>query len=194
VVAAERGPTDNFWIGALAIDEGRWSDVEAVRRALERQAQAFDAEGSAPREDIRAYSAAYAAALGAYAGLVRADRNRLAEFESALARLPALVPIGGTGWINEQPQQYLRYGVGMLLFDDGRTRDAERYFRSFNQYDYFYTSQAELYLGRIAEANGRPEEAVTHYGRFVRWWRYADEPLRPQWEEARQALSRLSGE
>ncbi|HVK00579.1 MAG TPA: hypothetical protein VM365_06920 [Gemmatimonadales bacterium] len=37
-------------------------------------------------------------------------------------------------------------------------------------------------------------EAVTHYGRFVRWWRYADEPLRPSWEEARQALSRLSGE
>ena len=94
----------------------------------------------------------------------------------------------------EQPQQYLRYRVGKLLFDDGRTRDAERYFRSFNPYDYFYTTQAELYLGRIAEARGRPEEAVTHYGRFVRWWRYADEPLRPQWEEARQALSRLAGE
>ena len=33
---------------------------------------------------------AYAAALGAYAGLVRGDRSRLAEFESALARLPAV--------------------------------------------------------------------------------------------------------
>jgi tetratricopeptide (TPR) repeat protein len=180
VIAAEGGPDDRFWVGALAIGEGRWTDVEAVRRVLERQAQGLDA--------TRAYSAAYAAALGAYAGLVRGDRSRLAEFESALARFPA------ASWDSEQPQQYLRYRVGKLLFDDGRTRDAERYFRSFQPYDYFYTTQAELYLGRIAEARGRPEEAVTHYGRFVRWWRYADEPLRPQWEEARQALRRLAGE
>jgi tetratricopeptide (TPR) repeat protein len=194
VIAAEGGPTDDFWVGALAIDEGRWTDLEAVQRVLERQARDFDGEGPAPTDDIRAYSAGYAAALRAYAGLVRGARGRLAEFESALARLPPLVPIGGTGWIHEQPQQYLRYRVGKLLFDDGRTRDAERFFRSFNPYDSFYTSQAELYLGRIAEARGRPEEAVTHYGRFVRWWRYADAPLRPLWEEARQALSRLVGE
>jgi tetratricopeptide (TPR) repeat protein len=192
VIAAHGGPTDQFWIGALAIDEGRWTDVEAVRRALERQPPGYHGEG--PEGDIRAYSAAFAAALGSYAGLVRGDRRRLAEFESALARLPALVPVGATGWINEQPQEYLRYRVGKLLFDDGRTRDAERYFRSFQPYDYFYTTQAELYLGRIAEAGGRREEAVTHYGKFVRWWRYADEPLRPQWEEARQALSRLTAE
>ena len=190
LLAAEGGPTEHFWVGALAIDEGRWTDLEAVRRALEREAAGFDSES--PKRDIRAYSAAFAAALGAYAGLVRGDRSRLAEFESALARLPPLVPIGPTGWINEQPQQYLRYRVGKLLFDDGRPRDAERYFRSFQPYDYFYTSQAELYLGRMAEAGGRREEAVTHYGRFVRWWRYADEPLHPQWEEARQALSRLA--
>jgi serine/threonine-protein kinase len=184
VIAAEGGPTDHFWVGALAIDEGRWTDVEAVRRVLERQAQSFDSEGSPPR----ANATAYAAALGAYAGLVRGDRSRLAEFESALARLPA------ANWDIESPEKYLRYRVGKLLFDDGRPRDAERYFRSFNPYDYFYTTQAALYLGRIAEAGGRPEEAVTHYGRVVRWWRYADEPLRPLWEEARQALSRLAGE
>ena len=184
VIAAEGGPQDQFWVGALAIDEGRWTDVEAVRRVLERQAQSFDAEGSPPGANARAYSAA----LGAYARLARGDRSRLAEFESALARLPVF------GWDIEQPQRYLRYRVGKLLFDNGRTRDAERYFRSFNPYDYFYTTQAELYLGRIAEARGRRQEAVTHYGRFVRWWRYADEPLRPQWEEARQALSRLAGE
>jgi hypothetical protein len=49
-----------------------------------------------------------------------------------LGRLPAL------GWDIEQPQQYLRYRVGKLLFDDGRMRDAERYFWSFQPYDYFY--------------------------------------------------------
>jgi tetratricopeptide (TPR) repeat protein len=184
VIAAEGGPTDHFWVGAVAIEEGHWTDVEAVRRVLERQTQSVEADGSPPGNNARAY----AAALGAYAGLVRGDRSRLAEFESALARLPVF------GWDIEDPQKYLRYRVGKLLFDDGRTRDAERYFRSFQPYDYFYTTPAELYLGRIAEARGRPEEAVTHYGRFVRWWRYADEPLRPQWEEARQALSRLAGE
>jgi len=188
VIAAEGGPTDQFWVGALAIDEGRWTNVEAVRRGLERQARDFDAEGSSPEADARAYSAAYAAALAAYAGLVRDDRSRLAAFESALARLPA------AGWDSEQPQQYLRYRVGQLLFDDGRTGEAERYFRSFQPYDYFYTTPAELYLGRIAEARGRPDEAVTHYGRFVRWWRYADEPLHAQWEEVNQALRRLGGD
>jgi tetratricopeptide (TPR) repeat protein len=183
-IAAEGAPTDYFWVGALAISEGRWTDVEAVRRVLERQTQSVEADGSPPGANARAY----AAVLAAYAGLVRGDRSRLAEFESALARLPVF------GWTIEDPHKYLRYRVGKLLFDDGRTRDAERYFRSFNPYEHFYTTQAELYLGRIAEARGRPEEAVTHYGRFVRWWRYADEPLRPQWEEGRQALSRLAGE
>ena len=181
-LAAEGAPTDYFWLGALAISDGRWTDAEAVRRALERQSQSVEADGSPPGVN----ASAYAAALGAYAGLARGDRSRLAEFESALVRLPIF------GFDIEQPQQYLRLWVGKLLFDDGRTRDAERYFRSFNPYEFFATTQAELYLGRIAEAGGRPEEAVTHYGRFVRWWRYADEPLRPQWEEARQALSRLA--
>jgi tetratricopeptide (TPR) repeat protein len=194
VIATGAGPTDNFWIGALAIEEGRWNDVQVVRRALERQAPGFDTASSPPTQHIRAYSGAYAAALGAYAELVRGDRSQLAEFESALARLPALLPLAPTLLDHEQPQQYLHYRVGKLLFDDGRMQDAQRYFQSFNPYDYFYTSQAELYLGRIAEASGRPDEAVTHYGRFVRWWRYAEEPLRPLWEEARQALSRLAGE
>ena len=184
MLAASGAPTDYFWLGALAISDGRWADVEAVRRALERQTQSVEADGSRPGANARAY----AAALGAYAELVRGNHGQLAAFESALARLPRF------GYDIEQPQQYLRLGVGKLLFEDGRTRDAERYFRSFNPYEYFSAIQAELYLGRIAEAQGRPEEAATHYGRFVRWWRYADEPLRPLWEEARQALSRLAGE
>ena len=184
LLAAEGAPTDYFWLGALAISDGRWTDLEAVRRALERQTQSAEADGSPPGANARAY----AAVLGAYAGLARGDRGQLAEFESALARLPVF------GFDIEQPQQYLRLRVGKLLFDDGRTRDAERYFRSFNPYEYFSATQAELYLGRLAEAGGRREEAVTHYGRFVHWWRYADQPLRPQWEEARQALSRLAGE
>ena len=184
VLAAQSAPTDNFWLGALAIGEGHWNDVEKARQALGRQTQSVEAGGRPPGANARAY----AAALGAYAALVRGDRTRLAGFDSALVQLPVF------GNDIQQPQVYLRYQVGKLLFDDGRTGDAERYFRGFMPYDFFYTSPAELYLGRIAEARGRPDEAVLHYGRFVRWWRYADEPLRPQWDEARRSLSRLSGE
>jgi tetratricopeptide (TPR) repeat protein/TolB-like protein len=193
-IATGAGPTDHFWIGALAVEERRWNDVQVVRRALERQAASSDMTSSRLTHHIRAYAGAYSAALGAYAGLVRGDRSQLAAFESALARLPALLPLAPTILDHEQPQQYLRYRVGKLLFDDGRIQEAQRYFRSFGQYDYFYTSPAELYLGRIAEASGRRAEALTHYGKFVRWWRYADEPLRPQWDEARQAMTRLTGE
>jgi tRNA A-37 threonylcarbamoyl transferase component Bud32/TolB-like protein len=181
VLADQAGPTDYFWLGALAISEGRWTDVEAVRQALERQTQSVEPGHSPPGANARAY----AAVLGPYAKLVRGDRTKLAEVDSALVRLPVF------GNDIQQPQVYLRFQVGKLLFDAGRTADAERYFRSFMPYDFFYTSPAELYLGRIAESQGHPDEAVMHYGRFVRWWRYADEPLRPQWQEARQALSRL---
>ena len=184
VLAAEATPTDNFWLGALAISQGRWSDVEAVRRALGRQTQSVEGGRSSPGANARAY----ATVLGAYAGLVRGDRTKLAGFDSALVQLPVF------GNDIQQPQVYLRYQVGKLLFDDGQLAEAERYLWGFMPYDFFYTSQAELYLGRIAEARGRREEAVTHYARFVRWWRHADEPLRPQWEEARQALSRLAAE
>jgi TolB-like protein len=184
MLADQGGPTDYFWLGAFAISEGRWNDLEVVRRALERQTESVEPGGSPPGYNARAY----VAALGAYERLVRGDRSRLAGFDSVLVRLPAL------GNDIQQPQVYLRYQVGQLLFDDGRTNDAERYFRSFTPYDFLYTSQAELYLGRIAEARRRPGDAVTHYGRFVRWWQYADEPHGPQWEEARRALSRLVGE
>ena len=48
VLATQGAPTDYFWIGALAISEGRWTDVEPVRRALERQTQSVEAGGSPP--------------------------------------------------------------------------------------------------------------------------------------------------
>ncbi len=98
VLAAQGAPTDYFWLGALAISDGRWTEAEAVRRALERQTKSVEADGSPQGANARAY----AAALGAYAELARGNRGRLAEFESALARLPVF------GFDIEQPQQYLR--------------------------------------------------------------------------------------
>lgn len=185
VLAKDPDPTDRFWAGALAAAEGRWSDVEDVGEALGNQAQDLRGMDS---PSAAGYADAYAAALRAYTGLLQGERERLAEFETALGRLPP------HSFSREQPQQFLRYQVGKMLFDWGRLHDAERYFSSFQPYDYFYTSQAELFLGRINEALDRPEEAMVHYDRFVTWWEYADPPLRPLWQEGRQALARLGGE
>ena len=84
--------------------------------------------------------------------------------------------------------------VGQILFDQGRLRDAERYFRSFYQYQWMYLVPSHYYLGRIYEELDRPDDAAYHYGLFVEWWRNADPALRPWWEEGRDALARVTEE
>jgi tetratricopeptide (TPR) repeat protein len=178
-------PTDLFWVGALAVAERRWKDVDQAGRALDQRAQQLKVTGDTSEAN---YAGSYAAALRAYAGLARGDRSVLSAFESALAGLPP------QGFTIEQPQLFLRFKVGQMLFDWGQMRDAERYFDGFNPYAYVYNSVAELYLGRINEAQGRREEAIAHYRRFLTWWQPADAVLQGRSEEAREALSRLGGQ
>ena len=129
-----------------------------------------------------------APALREYAALARGDRSRLSEFEAALYNLtPA-------SYTKEQPHVFLRYQVGRMLLDWGKLRDAERYFQSFDAYDYFYTTQVNFLLGHIYEELGQTEEAIVHYDRFVTFWQDSDPQLRPWWEEGREALARLTGE
>jgi hypothetical protein len=174
-------PRGRFWIGALAVAERRWTDADQIGRAL-------DGEGQDPgiRGDTASAARAYAAALRTYMGLVRGDRGRLEELELALNRLPY-------PGVYTPAETYLRYQVAKLLFEQGQLRDAERYFLSFGPSD-FYTSQAELYLGRINEALDRPDEAVEHYRRFITWWEFADPGLREPWEQARVSLTRFTRE
>jgi TolB-like protein len=178
-------PTDDFWLGLLAVEEGHWDEVERRRRAIEAAASELRDQG---RLRDAGWSQGYAAVLPAYAALVGGDRNGLGAFEGALQRLPT------HGYNVEQPQQLLRYRVGRLLLDWGELDQAERYFRSFRPYDYFYTSQAEYHLGQILEARGEREQAAIHYDRFLTWWEDADPELQPWREEARQALLRLTQE
>ena len=178
--------TSHFWLGALAVAEERWEDVEqailALEEAEERDLGHWD-DASEPRSAKR-----LAPALRAYAGLARGDRGRLSEFEAALRHLTA------ASYTKEQPHVFLRYQVGRMLLDWGELRDAERYFQSFDSYDYFYTTPAEFYLGWIYEELAQPDEALIHYDRFVTFWRDSDPELRPWWEEGREALIRLTGE
>jgi hypothetical protein len=52
---------------------------------------------------------------------------------------------------------------------------------------------AYLYLGRIYERTDRPAEALEAYEFFATAWRHADPELQPLIDEARQAITRLSG-
>jgi tetratricopeptide (TPR) repeat protein/TolB-like protein len=178
-------PTDLFWAGAVAVAERRWRDVDRSSRALDQRAQQLKVTGDTSEAD---FAKSYADVLRAYLGLARGERGRLPEFESALGRLPPY------GFTIEQPQLFLRFKVGQMLFDWGQMRDAERYFDGFNPYAFVYNSTAELYLGRITEALGRPDEAIGHYRRFLRWWQPADAALGPELEEGVEALGRLSRE
>jgi DNA-binding SARP family transcriptional activator/TolB-like protein len=174
-------PVGVFWVGLLAAAERRWNDAEQSSRDLDRRADELAAAG----DTTGAHDAkAYRSALQAYVDLLRGDSGDLTRFELAIRRLP---------WpgIYAPHSAYLRYEVGKLLLRQGRLRDAERYFLSFGPID-FYTSQAELFLGRINEALGRPNEAVEHYRRFIIWWQYADPSLRGPLEESRAALRRLT--
>jgi hypothetical protein len=75
-----------------------------------------------------------------------------------------------------------------LGFELGRFDEAERAFRSV-----WNEPLAHLYLGRIYERTDRPAEALEAYEFFATAWRHADPELQPLIDEARQAITRLSG-
>jgi hypothetical protein len=51
-----------------------------------------------------------------------------------------------------------------------------------------------LHRARLAEKRGDREIAVENYGFVARLWADAEEPLRSDAREAREALQRLTGE
>jgi tetratricopeptide (TPR) repeat protein len=184
VPTARASPTDLFWLGAMATEEGNRGEAEHWGNALASRAMGLRSEGETSAAD---YAEAYAAALSAFGDLLRAGSTSLSDFETALGKLPA------ADYTREQPQTYLRYRVGQVLFDRGELDAATRYFGSFHPYD-FYTSPAEYYLGRIGEAKAERDVAAAHYMRFLTWWRDADPELRPVWDDARNRLTSMTQE
>jgi TolA-binding protein len=177
-------PTDLFWLGAIAFEKRDRSEAERCGKALASRARGLRGEGETTGAD---YAEAYSAALSTYGELLRGDSTRLGDFEAALRKLPA------ADYTREQPQTYLRYRVGRVLFDRGQFDAAARYFRSFHPYD-LYTTPAEYYLGRISEAKGEEDEAAEHYRRFLTWWRDADSALQPIMEDAQTRFTRVTKE
>jgi serine/threonine-protein kinase len=89
-----------------------------------------------------------------------------------------------------------RYRRAVLLDRLGRTDEAARLYRTFedfNLYDRVFAAPSHLRAGRLAEREGRTAEARRHYERFLSLWANADSVFQPLIAEARAALSRLEG-
>jgi tetratricopeptide (TPR) repeat protein len=103
--------------------------------------------------------------------------------EEALRAFEDVLGNDVTGW------RALWY-VGRLSFELGRLDHAERAFRALWEWD---GPTAQLYLGRIYERTGRTAEALDAYESVIYAWRNADPELGPLIDEARGAITRLSG-
>jgi tetratricopeptide (TPR) repeat protein len=188
-MAASADYDDHFWLGAMAAEESSWEEVERAVGAIESRAGAWLAASDTPGYTTYAGRAqAEADALRAYMGMLRGEWERRPELEEAMLRLAPW------GYTSESVAYYLRYKVGKMLFDNGDVREAERYFLSFNQFQWMYLVPAHYYLGQIYEQLDRPEDALEHYRLFVDWWRDSDPELRTWWEEGRSALARVTQE
>lgn len=181
VLASDPESEDRFLLGAFAASEGRWSDAEKEILALESSART----GESAEDSLRAKDArAYALALRGYAGLRRGDhQSAIKDFERAIPNLRNF-------------RALVRYELGKLWLEVGKPQEAERYFRSLEFPSFFpaFRGPAAFYLGDIYEALGNVEEAKLQYARFVRRWENCDPELRPLWDQARDALARLTRE
>ncbi len=181
-----------FWLGAQAVEEGRWDDVEAAARNLELAADtirmAVVGEGPARARRVQRFAEGadqLAATLRAYTDVMRGGNEALGKFEDELGReyVPSFIVSG--------PAQYLQFRMGLELFERGDPRASERYLLSLYPYAWAVYVPAQYHLGRVYEELGQPERAREHYRIFVEWWETADAALQPWVDDGRAALERL---
>jgi eukaryotic-like serine/threonine-protein kinase len=111
--------------------------------------------------------------------------------------IPAVREAANLPWVPQcdlylEPQRLL---LIRLLVESGRAEEAVPYFNGFDPFsDWDAFVPLEFYRGRVAEQLGDRQQAIHHYGALVSWLDKADPPLQPMRAEAREALSRLTGE
>ncbi|CAN5847911.1 hypothetical protein BH23GEM9_BH23GEM9_04620 [soil metagenome] len=181
VLAHAAVPAAHFWLGAFAVAEERWADVESAGLRIDAHVRARAAAGDSA--DARE-SAALAPVLRTYAALRRRPTTDLAEFETALSGLPCCGLLSVSA--------FLRYQIAVMLFEQRKLDEAQRYFESFYHYDAPYFVPAQFFLAQIDESRGRTSEARAHYELFAWWWADSDPELQPWVRQARAALARLA--
>ncbi len=125
------------------------------------------------------------------------ERGRSAE------ALAALDGIGREVWYNvalaspfyaQTQERILR---AELLFELGRDDEAARWYANVphvGPYEVAYRPVAYLRLAQINQRQGKLDEALDYYQRFVELWQDADPELQPRVQAARQAIEALSGD
>jgi DNA-binding SARP family transcriptional activator/tetratricopeptide (TPR) repeat protein len=171
VLAEQPGPEARFWLGALAVERGRWNEVRRLSASLRA-----DTGSTAPM------SHDLALALDALA-------SRAAEGVSDVRTLAAVqARFRGDGLIRE----WLRLTIGQRLLEEGEPAGALRYLESLPMYSYALLAPSFLLQGKAYEEVGNARAARFAYDRFLRWWQNSDPELDPVKEQARAALQRLS--
>ncbi len=133
-------------------------------------------------------------AAGLADGLRGLLANRRGDHETAAATLRRSIPqssaLGGI-WIAILDQKLT---LAESLIELGEEAEALRILEgSFDVYAYF-DAPAALARAQIYEKRGERDLAIRAYSRVVDLWRTCDPDLRPQWEAADRALSRLLAE
>jgi class 3 adenylate cyclase len=179
------GPTDSvagrkaFYAGALAAEEGRWSDFDQAIARLQRDAQRMRAE-----DDTMGFR--YTEGLIQGAEGYAAWRRREREKAQTLLRVAQHEAIGNGP--ASFPNFVFVYWLGILAVEDGRPADAQPYFASHSWNERSLVADR---LGQAYESAGEREKAREAYELFVAAWKNADPVLQPRVEAARQALLRL---
>jgi tetratricopeptide (TPR) repeat protein len=173
VIAPEPGTYEQFLIGALAVRDGRWADVESQIEVIASQA------GKAESRPDSLWFEDWALALRGYWASERGDRK------AAIRYLEEAWPYADE-WV-------LRLELAKSLLGEGDFRHAALYLENSEFQVRPFTTPIELYLGQLYEGLGNIPEARLHYGRFVSWWKDCDPELRPMWEQGRAVLVWLAG-
>jgi tetratricopeptide (TPR) repeat protein len=156
----------------------------AVRRdtfRLKRYASLLG--GREPAEDVPLLDRYLHAASNAYLALVRGDTAE------ALTRFQALPAKAGVVW-------YERLTLARMLAALGREREALDVLDREFPFGAYISARGTWALerARLAEKLGQSDKARRWYGYVAQVWRHADPELLPVVAEAREALTRLTGE
>jgi tetratricopeptide (TPR) repeat protein len=170
-----------FYAGAFAADRGRWGDHAAAVARLRSQANALRAAGD---------SASFRFTMGAATALSGQGLWRRGDAEGALRLLVEgqRRTTWGVSLVRNCLNGTIRWWLGELLLERGRPQEAARYFESF-----WNDPLAADRLARIYDRMGERVKALQADALVALAWQDADPEFQPLIQEARRAVTRLSG-
>jgi class 3 adenylate cyclase/tetratricopeptide (TPR) repeat protein len=168
--------------GAHAADRSRWTEHSAAVHRIEEAARAMTARGDSVRSRILNGGAR---ALRGYGAWRSGDREEAWTTLEGARRDVVVVDFDRLWSWNE----IVRLWLAHLSMELDRPEDSVRYFKSLWQLDPYSVYE----VARAEEKLGREAEAIVAYEYVVAALHDADPELKPRFEAARRAITRLSG-